>query len=98
MTSSEECRICSFCNGPVGAEPWGILSTDANICINCMETHLCIYKSAYPAECTVLLDRIQAADVSWFKGRQRRPKRRRKREEAPSARTSETPSLPTEAD
>ncbi len=98
MTTLQESRICSFCNGPVGAEPWGILSTDANICINCMETHLCIYKSAYPAECVALLDRVHAADVSWFEGRQRRPKRRRQREEALLAGTSATPSLPTIAD
>jgi hypothetical protein len=33
-----------------------------------METHLYIYKSAYPEECGALLERVRTADISWFKG------------------------------
>jgi len=63
-----------------------------------MEMHLCIYKSAHPVECMSLLERVQEADVTWFKGRKRRPKRQRQRAERLDGGTANNPPLPPKAD
>lgn len=74
-----EDQTCNFCNGPVGSEPWGILASGTNICVKCMEKHLYIYKSACPDECFAMINRVSDADVSWFAGKRRSPKRMRQR-------------------